>query len=633
MKNRCERVDLQMEIQNKEEINFHNFMKMIREKKGISLQTLSEGLCSISMMNFIEQGKRIPGKMLRDRILARMGISGDIYEDYLSFDEYEQWVLRGKILNSILKKQYQEAENLLEQYRVYAKENKVQQQFCKTMEYMLLQMQRASLELQRSTLEEALGLTVLHIERGHLEKKLLSVEEINLLTEYVWLREYHGKPEMEYTWRKKQYQDILKYIDSSAWDMYCSVKVYPKVAYYLGETILHKENDINNLKLGIEIIESAIELLRNTGRCYYLQELAEVYEQLVLKYNSETDDVEKYIQKNRDISNWKKTFFEVYEEYGVQPYMEDFTYLYRENVCYCIGDVIRVRREMFGMRKEELCEGVCSVKTLNRIEANRVKPQIATVRGLFARLGLCAEYVRARVITSDAEVLMLADRLVRYQNNLRFEEWEQGVVELSYKLNMAIPQNRQFVEHAEQLLKYEKREISLAEFIEKVEHIIEHTIPLCKLMGRENIFLSIEEKTYVGNIGMRIERENLYMQLIEQLCDESKDGSRFPMSISMYEFLGTNLASYLGNYEMYDKSDELAEDIIRQSLDIRRILSLKSNMYNNLWNEQQRLLHKKSIKKKYEKTKILGQCISICDFTKQNNSKKFYESKMDVELL
>ena len=78
-----------MERQNKEEINFHNFMKMIREKKGISLQTLSEGLCSISMMNFIEQGKRIPEKMLRDRILARMGISGDIYEDYLSFDEYE----------------------------------------------------------------------------------------------------------------------------------------------------------------------------------------------------------------------------------------------------------------------------------------------------------------------------------------------------------------------------------------------------------------------------------------------------------------------------------------------------------------------------------------------------------------
>lgn len=622
-----------MERKNGEEINFHNFMKMIREKKGISLQTLSEGLCSISMMNFIEQGKRVPEKMLRDRILGRMGICGDIYEDYLAADEYEQWELRGKIVDSIAKNQYFEAKNALEAYSVHANENKVQLQFCKTMEYMLLQKQHAPMEVQRSVLKEALGLTVLHMEQRHLEKELLSVEEVNLLTEYVWLCEYFGNPGEEYTWRKERYQDILEYIASADWDMYCSVKVYPKVAYYLGETILHKKKDRNNLKLGMKIIEDAIELLRNTGRCHYFFELAEVYEQLALKYNTEADDAEEYVEKSATISRWKTTFFDIYEDYGVQPYMEDFTYLYRENVCYCIGDVIRVRREMFDMGKEELCKGICSVKTLNRIEGNRVNPQIAIVRGLFARLGLCAEYVRTRVITSDADVLALADRLVRYQNNYNFKAWKQGVVELSCKLNMTIPQNRQFVEHAEQLLKYEKEEISLAEFIEKVEHIIEYTIPLCKLMEWENIFLTIEEKTYIGNMGMRIENENSYMQLIEKLCDKGKAGSSFPLNRSMYEHLGTNLASYYGDYEMYDKSDKLAEDIIIHALNVRCILSVNSNMYNNLWNEQQRLLHKKNIRKKYEKAKILGQCISICDFTKRDNRKKFYESKMNAEIL
>lgn len=630
MKNRCERVDLQMERQNKEEINFHNFMKMIREKKGISLQTLSEGLCSISMMNFIEQGKRIPGKMLRDRILARMGISGDIYEDYLSFDEYEQWVLRGKIVNSIFKKRYQEAENLLEQYRVYAKENKVQQQFCKTMEYMLLQMQRASLELQRSTMEEALGLTVLHIECGHLEKKLLSVEEINLLTEYVWLREYHGKPEMEYTWRKKQYQDILEYIDSSDWDMYCSVKVYPKVAYYLGETILHKENDINNLKLGIEIIESAIELLRNTGRCYYLQELAEVYEQLVLKYNSETDDVEKYIQKNKDISNWKKTFFEVYEEYGVQPYMEDFTYLYRENVCYCIGDVIRVRREMFGMRKEELCEGICSVKTLNRIEANRVKPQIATVRGLFARLGLCAEYVRARVITSDAEVLMLADRVVRYQNNNLIEEAEQCMRELEVRLSADIIQNKQFLKLVRIQLERQKGNLSREEYKNHLEKIIVYTLQLDCLRYDKEIFLSREEMLLIRNINscQTMGRESNYQKMLEQLIKKNIDKGGNSLSSGINEVLLKYMSSRYGNVGEYKKSNMLSNMLVETCLERRKGYVIAECLYNNWWNENQKKEFEQRENMTSEDKEVLERCIQFSVFFCMEKAEAFFRKKL-----
>ena len=67
---------------------------------------------------------------------------------------------------------------------------------------------------------------------------------------------------------------------------------------------------------------------------------------------------------------------ELYTKHNVSPYMEYFCHLYWEMESYCIGDVIRIRRQMFGMTKEQLCKGICSVKTLTRMEHKQVKTQM-----------------------------------------------------------------------------------------------------------------------------------------------------------------------------------------------------------------------------------------------------------------
>ena len=617
----------------KDEINFHKFLDAMRQLKEVTLEQVCDGLCSASMMKRIEYGDRLPEKQMRDRIMARMGVSIEGYEDYLSTEEHEQWKLRQLLLRSIENRQVTEAEQYLEAYCIYEKQNSVEAQYCDAMELMILQMQNAPIEKQQAVIAHAVGLTMPKIEDGLSEKMLLSEQELNLLTEYVWLCEYSGNPEAEFEWRCKQYQEILHYIEHSLLDEFCRAKVYPKVAYYLSELILHKAKTEENLEVGIRICNDAIELLRDSRKLYYLVELVEVLERLVQEYEfylrkvNKRDEIEKIQADLQEKKEWRDVFMELYTEYEVCPYMEHFCHLYWEMETYCIGDVIRIRRQMFGMTKEELCEGICSVKTLTRIEHKKVKTQMPIVRELFERLGLCAEYIRARVITSEYSLLKLAGEHVWYKNNNKLAEWEKSLNELEEGLCLDIPQNKQFVAYSRCLLQLVKREISQEEFISKLIEIIEYTIPIDYIMKAGDVFLSQEEYTYIRAISMHAEKEIAAkcMEIIRGFCTKEEVASGH---IGKYEFLMTSVMSYLGNVGEYEESDIFSTNLARLSLTFRRSYVLAETLYNNLWNKQTAM---SKIDKSEDEgdERIIKNCIWLSKYNKNEKATLFFEKILE----
>ena len=558
----------------KDEINFHRFLNATRQLHNVNLDQVCEGLCSRSMMLRIESGDRLPEKQMRDRILSRMGVIIEGYEDYLSIDEYEQWELRQKLLGSIERKEFVKAEQYLEKYRIYEKQNVVEEQYCKAMELMLLQLQNAPLAKQQPVIERAVKLTMSHIGNHLSEKVLLSEQELNLLIEYVRLRPYNGKPEEEFRWRCGQYKDIMNYIEHSRLDSFCRAKVYPKAVSYLCEKILEKSDRVEDWKEGIEACNQAIELLRDSRRLYYFIELVASLEKLVNKYEAYLDEDDKQGERNNyregleEKLAWREVIMELYTEYQVTPYMEHFCHLYWGMESYCIGDIIRTRRQMFGMTKEQLCEGICGIKTLTRLELKQAKTQMPIVRALFKRLGLCAEYIRARVITSDYEVLKLAEECVRYENNYQMEEWIWRLKELEQKLCMDIPQNKQFIKNSYCALRLQLRKIWKEQDMKELLEALEYTIPLEYVMKPGKKFLSREERTYIHNIGINIGavKDNPYMLVIANICKENDLENDLGGHIRKYEFLLTSIISYLGNIGDYEKSDELSKKLLKKSL-------------------------------------------------------------------
>ena len=116
--------------------------------------------------------------------------------------------------------------------------------------------------------------------------------------------------------------------------------------------------------------------------------------------------------------------------------MEHDCHIYWEQNSHAIGDVIKIRRKMFEIKPEKLCEGICSERTLMRMELKQVKSQMPIIKPIFKRLGLCAEYTCARVITSDIEIIQLAEKIAWYINNYEMQKWQEGLSVLEKKLCM-----------------------------------------------------------------------------------------------------------------------------------------------------------------------------------------------------
>ena len=64
---------------------------------------------------------------------------------------------------------------------------------------------------------------------------------------------------------------------------------------------------------------------------------------------------------------------------------------------YLLGDCIRERRERLGVTQEELCEGICSVPTLSKIENGKQGMRLNQYIAIMERLGLPVEPLGVRV--------------------------------------------------------------------------------------------------------------------------------------------------------------------------------------------------------------------------------------------
>lgn len=119
--------------------DFPALIKKAREIQGITLEGLCKDICSSSLMGRIEKGKRYANKELRDRILARLGVCSDGYENFLFYEDYLVWKQKQRIVNTIEKSDFQAAEKLLDAYEKVSAEDKLGRQFCMVMRAQIMQ--------------------------------------------------------------------------------------------------------------------------------------------------------------------------------------------------------------------------------------------------------------------------------------------------------------------------------------------------------------------------------------------------------------------------------------------------------------------------------------------------------------
>ena len=619
----------------KDEINFHGFLSAVRKMRGKSTTVLARGLYSRTMMSRIEKGERLPKKLERDRIVARLGISGEGYEDYLSREEYGEWVLRQDILKSIEDKEVAKLEELLAEFALIKDPEKVELQFLETMRFMLLKIKGAAEDELRKMIDRAVAYTIPEIDEGFPKKLLLADQEINLLIEYVNLHNCGETLEECREWKIARYKDISMYIKESCIDDIGRAKVYPKLVYFICQEYAKENTAAEENRECLAMCNDAIELLRNTRKMYYMVELLELRQELIARIIEETaeppsTDLEEFGELASTSKAWEKLLKELYTEYDVYPYMTNFCYLYLETESHCVNDVIRLRRRMLRITQRELAGDVCDEKTVRRIEKMKISPQMYDIRGLFGRLGMCPEYVRANVITSDPEVMALHRQLNKHINEREYEAWKECLNKLENSLCMDIVQNKQIVMTSRNWLELCTHKKSTEEYIASLKEILEYTIPIDKAFKYKEWYLTDAELTSLHAIAVNIDvhEKNPYLLKLIEYCEAEIHNGSVSIRMRANEFIITSVANSLGSMGYYEKSNQFSETILKCSLMNRRMSTLAKNIYNRLWNELQvSAISSKTRDDEYD-NKVLHRCILLCDIAKMKQFKKFFESKL-----
>lgn len=607
--------------------DFAKLLKNIRTEENVSLDQLAMGLMSASQLVKIENGERPINKNIRDRLLERLGIAKELYENLLDLCDFEEWDYKKKILSAIQNKKIEDAYRLLKEYKAHLRENdRINHQFILAMWGEVLKQEGASKEKIAECYRKAVILTIPDAEKVWSEKRPLSVLEMNLLLETI----IYGN-NMDYLHKCRV---LMEYIDTGYYDEIMKAKIYPKIVYYyLKKQILFKEYwNVETQTENLKICEKAIDKLRDAGRTYYLVELLEIEIQIL--ETMPEDAVTEHLEKNEtDKINARELISVIknlYAEYEVPAYMQDCTYFYQQKWIFSMKDVLRTRRAMFGLTQEQLCEGICSVKSLRRAEKGQTDMQRETLKKLLNRLGLSGQMQWSRLITSDREVIRMAEELADYINDRKFSVASKQLESLKSRIDLDIPQNKQYFLEKQALLEFEQGKVTREEFVKMEKEALECTLCAENLYRKENVYLTEREIICISNSwkGMEGKQKRESINLILRLYDYYALNNGLSQAISVYEIVTEAAVNELGNNGEHVRAEKIDRKSIKASLSCRRVWDIHYKIYDILWNEKEIQKKNKEKNRNMEMTDGLMKCISISHYVKQPFYEKIYREKM-----
>lgn len=592
--------------------DFSCFLKQVRMEANVRLDQLSRDLMTSSNLARIEKGQRLVCKNMRDRLLGRLGVSADLYENMLNHEDFEAWEQQRNILCAIEQGVLQKAQDLINLYdrqEPQAGKDKIKLQFCLVMQAELLKQQKAAPQTIGDCYERAVRLTVPDVDELHIEQRLLSVQEVNMILEYHF---YHRGADFA-----EKCKEMMAYVEHSVYDSLSKAKIYPKIVFYYLREMFCEQNgqDTVTRKDGFKYCCQAIEMLRDTGRAYFLLELLELKIRLMQWLASDAEDFSADIQESTALVNLLQ---ELCAEYKVSAYMQDCTYLYQQRWVFCTGDVLRVRRTMFGLTQQELCGNDCSVRTLRRTERKEANMQYEVLGVLLGKLGLSKEFQRARLLSQDREGLKLMEELVVSRNNREPEHARDILQQMKEKTLDQIPENRQYFMEVEAALDWMAGRITDEELAAREEEALSCTLKVKDLYHMDEVYLTEMEMLCIQKRirALPDAEKRECIDFLLRFFDGYEKRNALSDYISMYEFAAIGLVCELGNLKEYQRSTDLAEKVLRESLKCKRIWGIEGYLYEISWNAG------------HEMTECLKKCIILSHFCKRLFYEDFYDRKL-----
>lgn len=637
------------QVLTKDNEGFFRFIESKMMGNGITTEQLTYGLCNTEEWDSLLVGEYLD-KLMMSRLLDRLGCRGLRCDILLFGSEYDDWQERMDIVFAINDGETELAEKILEEYacRKIVQKNIDKMGCNERLEYQFVLMMQAYIMLGGrfdrteliAKLQEAAVLTIpqgVDVAFDNGMKIILSVQELDILLEYYYqhvCREIEEKNIKTVDYYIGRIHKVIDYILSADWfNALSKANILPKAVYYVmlsnqKKIRLNMDNEDELIFIAEELksygrwlsdYDNAIEALRNDGRTYYLAELCDMMDIIVSRMKRLlSEDVCKSMKLD-DIKNTadrcREMLLYIEKLTGTSRYTKNGMYMYFEPNVYRMEKAVADRRRLLGITQNQLAEGICTAKTIRRLEQGHCRPHGYNLYEILNRLELYSDFVMDEIVSYDAGDMELLEKVYDAIGMNETERAQELLQTLKANLDMEYTRNRQTIERLETNFAYGRREIELKVYLEKMKNIIGYSVKYEHVLKNPAVYLTSCETTILHNMQNKQNEQDRLMYLYS-IPSQYVRGELF---IRKIEFCKTKFASDAGNRGEYEKSNSIFMDVIQKNTKLKRIYNIDRCIYGIWWNNN--MQHKYSTEQSKE---LLNICIDISDFSKGYVYKQFF---------
>ena len=637
------------QVLTKDNEGFFRFIESKMKGNGITTEQLTSGLCDMEEWNNMLSGEYMD-KLMMSRLLDRLGCRGLRCDILLFASEYDDWQERMDVVFAINDGGTELAEKILEKYagRKVVRKSIAEMGCNERLEFQFVLMMQAHIMLCGrfdrteliAKLQEAAVLTIpqgVDVAFDNGMKIILSVQELDILLEYYYqlvCREIEEKNIKTVDYYIGRIRKVIDYILSADWfNALSKANILPKAVYYVmlsnqKKIRLNVDNEDELIFIAEELksygrwlsdYDNAIEALRNDGRTYYLAELCDMMDIIVSRMKRLlSEDVCKSMKLD-DIKNTadrcREMLLYIEKLTGISRYTKNGMYMYFEPNVYRMEKVVADRRRLLGITQNQLAEGICTAKTIRRLEQGHCRPHGYNLYEILNRLELYSDFVMDEIVSYDAGDMELLEKVYDAIGMNETERAQELLQTLKANLDMEYTRNRQTIERLETNFAYGRREIELKVYLEKMKNIIGYSVKYEHVLKNPAVYLTSCETTILHNMQNKQNEQDRLMYLYS-IPSQYVRGELF---IRKIEFCKTKFASDAGNRGEYEKSNSIFMDVIQKNTKLKRIYNIDRCIYGIWWNNN--MQHKYSTEQSKE---LLNICIDISDFSKGYVYKQFF---------
>ena len=296
---------------------------------------------------------------------------------------------------------------------------------------------------------------------------------------------------------------------------------------------------------------------------------------------------------------------------------------------YNVGAVIRLTRQAMNISQEKLCENICSVQTLSRIENGRTSVKKSIYEQLMQRMGRNGRKNFSVLSVDDYDMLEIMDKADVALAKHDYQKTEEYLIILKNNLNEKTDDNlltKQYIGRKELNIAYHLKKISKNDYLQGLKELIRLTIKEYEvLLDREFPFFK-EEIHLLMNIANGYAYMSKHEQSIKinKMLLRSLDRNYMCLedTIKLKTALMFNAAKSYGEIENHKEAIKIYEKAIKLAKKYKITLSTP-NLYLELsWNMIQQIEKgERERKDLYECEKFMRQGYALASLTKKNSIK------------